>query len=93
VAGLNWLHSGARHRVGLACDGGDYRGGIPIGVDREDFAVWIAFDEVDALEADVFAVAASTAAGPLYGGGVACDEDVIFGEANGLEEREIPVRN
>jgi hypothetical protein len=57
-------------------------------VDRDDFAVWIAFDHVDALEGDVFAVAASTAAGPLYGGAVTCNEDVIFGEADGLEERE-----
>jgi hypothetical protein len=74
--------------VWLACYGGDYRGGIPVGADRDDFAVLIAFDNVDAFEDDVFAVAAATEAGPLYGGGVACYEYVIFGESDGFEDRE-----
>jgi hypothetical protein len=72
----------------LACYLGDDGGGIPIGADRDDFAFWIAFNDVDAFEDDVFAVAAATEAGPLYGGGVACYEDVIFGESDGFEDRE-----
>jgi hypothetical protein len=74
--------------VRLACYGSDYRGGVPIGADRDDFAFWIAFDDVDAFEDNVFAVAAATEAGPLYGGGVACYEDVIFGESDGFKDRE-----
>lgn len=77
-----------RRGVRLTCYGGDYWSGIPIGADRDDFAVWIAFDDVDAFEDDVFAVAAATEAGPLYGGGVACYEDVILGESDGFEDRE-----
>jgi hypothetical protein len=77
-----------RSGVWLAGNGGDYRGGIPIGANRDDFAFWIAFDDVDAFEDDVFTVAAATEAGPLYGGGVACYEDVIFGESDGFEDRE-----
>ena len=57
-------------------------------MDQDDLAFRIALNDVDAFEGDVFAVAAATLAGPLYGGGVACDEDVIFGEADGFEERE-----
>jgi hypothetical protein len=57
-------------------------------MNQDDFAFWIALDNVDAFKDDVFAIAAATSAGPLYGGGVACDEDVIFGEADGFEERE-----
>jgi hypothetical protein len=88
VADLEW--SGIVHRCGvwLAGHGGDYRGGIPIGADRDDFAVWIAFNDVYAFEDDVFAVAPATEAGPLYGGGVACYEDVIFGESDGFKDRE-----
>jgi hypothetical protein len=74
--------------IWLACDGGYYRGGVPIGADRDDFAFWIAFNDVDAFEDDVFAVAAATEAGPLYGGGVAGYEDVILGESDGFEDRE-----
>ena len=73
--------------VWLACYGGDDGGGVPIGADRDDFAGWIAFDDVDAFEDDVFAVAAATEASPLYGGGVAC-EDAIFGESDGFEDGE-----
>jgi hypothetical protein len=74
--------------VQLAGNLGDYRAGIPISPDRDDFAVLIAFNDVDAFEDDVFAVAAATDAGPLYGSGVACYEDVIFGESNGFEDGE-----
>jgi hypothetical protein len=72
----------------LTCYGGDDRGRIPIRADRDDFAARIAFHDVDAFEDDVFAVAAATEAGPLYGGGVACYEDVIFSESDGFEGRE-----
>ena len=74
--------------VRLSCYLGDYRSGIPIGADRDDFAFWIAFNDVDAFEDDIFAVAAATEAGPLYRGRVACNEDVIFGESDGFEDRE-----
>ncbi len=74
--------------VRLTCYFGDYRAGIPIGAEGDDFAVWIAFNDVDAFEDDVFAVAAATDAGPLYCGGVSCYEDVIFGESDGFEDRE-----
>jgi hypothetical protein len=78
------------HRCGvwLAGHGGDHRSGVPIGADRDDFAIWIALDYVDAFEDDVFAVAAATEAGPLHGGGVAYYEDVIFGESDGFKDRE-----
>ena len=72
----------------LACYLGDDGGGVPIGADRDDLAFWIAFNDVDALEDDVFAVSATAEAGPLYGGSVACYEDVIFGESDGFEDRE-----
>jgi len=81
---LNWAKAG----FWLARYGRDYWGGIPICADGDDFAVWIAFNDVDAFEDDVFAVAAATEAGPLYGGAVACYEDVVFDESDGFEDRE-----
>jgi len=88
MAGSSLAGTVVRCGVRLGRHGGDDGGGVPIGADRDDFAVWIAFNDVDAFEDDVFAVAAATEAGPLYGGGVACYEDVIFGESDGFEDRE-----
>jgi hypothetical protein len=72
----------------LTLDGGHDWNGVPVGVDEADLAGVVDGDDVDALEGDGFAVFGVASSGPFDGGGVAGDEDAVFGEAGGVEERE-----
>ena len=78
-----------RGRLGMsALQDGQHGRGIPVGMDQDDLALGVEFEHVDAFEVDRLAILADALAGPFDGGGVAGEEDALFGEADGIDQAE-----